>query len=174
VTLNTGKYGFRLYDETLGWYATTATSILEVSKVGTYTVVDTVSSFNGGVVTVTGSNIGNGAIVKVAGQVGKLIERSDSSATFAVPKLVTKETLDKYKFEEKKVVDLSGKVTWGDTAGWENAFDKDHATIYTSKNSTCAFGVDIGDQRGVKLNRVRFFSNPAWQIASQYVKGAKI
>lgn len=49
--------------------------------------------------TVTGSNIGNGAIVKVAGQVGKLVERTDSSATFAVPKLVTKETLDKYKFE---------------------------------------------------------------------------
>ncbi len=58
VTLKSGKYGFRLYDDTLGWFATTERTVLSVSQSGTYTVNPTTSSFNGGMVTVTGTDIG--------------------------------------------------------------------------------------------------------------------
>ncbi len=82
VTLKSGKYGFRLYDDTLGWFATTERSVISVSQSGTYTVNPTTSSFNGGVVTVTGTNIGEGAIIKVNNMIGKLIERTDTNAKF--------------------------------------------------------------------------------------------
>lgn len=89
VNLKSGKYGFRLYDDFYGWFATTERSFLSVSQSGTYTISPTSSSFNGGVVTVTGNHIGQGAVVKVNNMVGRLIERTDTNAKFEIPKLVT-------------------------------------------------------------------------------------
>ncbi len=58
VTLNSGKYGFKLYDDVYGWYDATS-ALITVSKSATaYTVATTQTSFNGGVLTITGNNIG--------------------------------------------------------------------------------------------------------------------
>lgn len=59
VTLNTGKYGFRLFDDVYGWYSFTTNTILSVSKSSsTYTLLTTRTSFNGGSLTITGDYIG--------------------------------------------------------------------------------------------------------------------
>ncbi len=49
MTLNSGRYGFRLYDDVYGWYQTTATTFLNVSRSGTYTIDNMMlTSYNGG------------------------------------------------------------------------------------------------------------------------------
>lgn len=65
---------------------------LQVAKNGEYVVVDTVTSYNGGVVKVAGQFIGDGAVVKVNGLVGKLVARADDEAHFAIPRLLTTQT----------------------------------------------------------------------------------
>lgn len=49
VTLSSGKYGFRLYDELYGWYSVTANTVLAVAKAATnYIGTNVQTSFNGG------------------------------------------------------------------------------------------------------------------------------
>lgn len=118
VTLNSGKYGFRLYDDVYGWYSTSATTVLSVSKSGTYTVSPIETSFNGGLITVTGNNIGDGAVIKVNGIKGNVQSRTATTAVFNVPKLVTALTQSSFKLAKNKTIDLSNKVKWGDSIGW--------------------------------------------------------
>jgi len=174
VTLNSGKYGFRLYDNDYGYFSTTTRSVLSVSQSGTYTVSLTTVSYNGGLVTVTGNHIGQGAVVKVNGVVGKLAERTDTEAKFHVPKLITQVTQDEFMFAKNETISLKGKTTWGDAPGWESAFDNEYTTIYNSSNLACSVGVDIGESIGLQLTRVRYFPNPSWPIASEMIKGALI
>lgn len=79
VTLATGKYGFRLYDDLYGWYSLTPNSLLSVSKSPTvYTVSKTQTSFNGGVFKITGDYIGDGAMITVNGLKGSLLSKTIS------------------------------------------------------------------------------------------------
>lgn len=56
VALNSGQYGFQLYDSVYGWY--TCKSLLNVAASGTYTPTNVQTSFNGGSLIVVGDNIG--------------------------------------------------------------------------------------------------------------------
>jgi hypothetical protein len=85
VTLNSGKYGFKLYDDLYGWY-NTANVVLSVSKSSTsYTISNTQTSFNGGVFTINGDYIGDGATITVNGLKGSVLTRTSTSAIFNVP-----------------------------------------------------------------------------------------
>ncbi len=118
ATLNSGKYGFKLFDDVYGWYTTTS-AILTVSKSATaYTATNTKTSFNGGVFTVTGDNIGDGAIITANGEKGTVVSRTATSATFRVPQLVTPTTQAAFKLAKNKTIDLKDKVKWGDSQGW--------------------------------------------------------
>ncbi len=175
VTLNSGKYGFTLFDDLYGWYSVTSTTFLSVSKSPTaYTVTPISTSFNGGVVTVTGDNIGDGATITVNGYKGNVLSRTASSAVFNVPQLVTPSTQTLFKMAKNKTISLGDKTKWGDTAGWEAAFDSEHSTMYSSNKTSCNVGIDIGANLGVQLTRIRYFPNPSWNIAYQFIKGAQI
>ncbi len=51
VTLNSGNYGFKMFDDLYGWYSYTNTTFLSVSKsASTYAIATTLTSFNGGTV----------------------------------------------------------------------------------------------------------------------------
>jgi hypothetical protein len=53
--LNSGKYGFKLYDDIYGWF--TCSGYITVANSGIYSIQNISTSFNGGVFTVTGENI---------------------------------------------------------------------------------------------------------------------
>jgi len=118
VTLNTGKYGLRLYDDVYGWYSTTTASFLTVSKSGVYSVTTIQTSFNGGAVTVTGSDIGDGAILKINGLTGTVISRTATKAIFNIPVLITPVTQTSFNLAKNKTIDIGSTVTWGDSPGW--------------------------------------------------------
>lgn len=175
VTLNSGKYGFKMYDDLYGWYSFTTNSILSVSKTSlNYSISTTQTSFNGGSVIVTGDYIGDGATLTINGYKGNVLMRNSSAAVFQVPQLVTPITQTSFNLATNQTIPLGDKTKWGDTAGWEAAFDSDHSTIYNSNNTSCDVGIDIGQNLGVQLTRIRYFPNPYWSIAYQYIKGAVI
>lgn len=146
VTLNSGRYGFRLYDDLYGWYKTSNTTFLNVSKTGTYSIASAVqTSFNGGLLTITGSDIGDGAFITVNGLRGNVVSRTSANATFAIPALITPASQTAFNLAKNKTIPLGDKAKWGDTAGWEQAFDSDHSSVYLSNsNASCTVGVDIG------------------------------
>lgn len=88
VILNTGRYGFKLFNNLAGWYDTTGV-FLDVVRTNTttYTLDQTTTqvSFNGGAIKINGANIGDGAIITVSGFKGSVIERTSTYAIFRVP-----------------------------------------------------------------------------------------
>jgi len=98
VTLKSGRYGFKLYDDVYGWY--TSGDFIDVSKTGAYTVADFTTSFNGGQVVVSGADISEGATVTVNGQVGTFVSSTATDAIFSVPPLVTPSTQAAFKLRK--------------------------------------------------------------------------
>lgn len=116
VKLNSGRYGLRLFDDVYGWYSTTVQTVLNVASSGAYTVATKVTSFNGGYVTVTGNNVGDGAVAIINGLRGKLMSKTVSTATFIIPKLITPTIQSSLTLAKPSV--LSFPQTWGDSANW--------------------------------------------------------
>ncbi len=52
------------------------------------------------------------------------------------------------------------------------SFDNRHATFYTSNNTLCYIGLDVGIQRLVNVKRIRYFPNYKWNVAANYIKDA--
>lgn len=83
VTLASGKYGLRLFDDLYGWYSLTSNSFISVSKSSApYSVANTQTSFNGGVFNIAGNYIGDGAVIIVNGLKGSIISKTSNSAVF--------------------------------------------------------------------------------------------
>lgn len=116
VKLNSGKYGLRLFDDVYGWFSTTAQTVINVASSGAYTAANKVVSFNGGEVTVIGNNIGDGAVARINGLIGKLVSRTSTSATFSIPKLITPSIQSSLTLATPSILSL-GK-TWGDSSNW--------------------------------------------------------
>jgi hypothetical protein len=148
VTLNTGRYAFKLFDDVSGWYDTTdifLNVIRESASVYTLDQAITKTSFNGGTVKINGPNIGDGAIITVNGFKGPVVERTATYAVFKVPQLVAPKSQTDFKLIKEQKIDLSNMVKFGDSPNFLNAFDNAHSTTYLSTSaSTCYVGVDIG------------------------------
>lgn len=79
VTLSSGKYGFRLFDDLYGWYSLTSNTFLSVNKSSTpYSVTNTQTSFNGGVFKINGDYIGDGAVITINGLKGTLLSKTNN------------------------------------------------------------------------------------------------
>lgn len=103
--------------------------------------------------------------------VGNLISKTNSNAVFNVPKLITPTTQSSFSLATKSVLNLTSYTTFGDSSNSVFAFDGIHSSIYDSSNSACNVGIDLGENRGVQLTRIRYFPNYKWQVASTYIQG---
>lgn len=103
--------------------------------------------------------------------VGTLISKTNISAVFNVPKLITPTTQSNFSLATKSVLNLTGYTTFGDSGNTAFAFDGVHSSIYDSKNNVCNVGIDLGENRGVQLTRIRYFPHYKWAIASNYIQG---
>lgn len=92
---------------------------MNVAKSGTYSIDNTLlTSFNGGLLKINGTDIGDGAIVKINGLKGKVVSRTSTDATFSIPQLITPVTQTAFKLAKNQTIPLGDKVKWGDSAGW--------------------------------------------------------
>lgn len=126
--------------------------------------VDT--SFKGGRFTINGANLGSASYITVNGNRGMLISSDASSATYAVPPLITSNS---QAFFSNKLTDQVALIDSGaytkisdNTAAQAFAFDDAHDTIYTSSAASCYIGLDFGSGKAAEISRIRFFPNSAW------------
>jgi hypothetical protein len=103
--------------------------------------------------------------------VGTLISKTSTNAIFNVPKLITPTTQGNFSLATKSVLNLTGYTTFGDSINSVFAFDGVHSSIYDSNSAVCNVGIDLGENSGVQLTRIRYFPNYKWQIASTYIQG---
>jgi hypothetical protein len=62
---------------------------LQVSASGTYTVARTTSSFNGGILSITGNNISPSGFIKINGVRSNLFNVTTTDAKVQIPPLIT-------------------------------------------------------------------------------------
>ena len=87
--------------------------------------------------------------------------------------MITPLSQSEFKLAKNSTIDLLQVATvWGDSSGWQAAFDKEPSTTYYSLNSPCSLGIDIGANLGIQLTRIRYFPNSTWNVASSYIKDA--
>ncbi len=89
-----GKYGFTLVYADYG--IASVTGLLQVTPAAAYTNTNAVVSIMGGQMVITGTDISSNAVLRVGGFVGKLISKTASDATFAVPPLITQAVITQY------------------------------------------------------------------------------
>lgn len=70
INLKAGAYQFAMWYADYGWASCPFT--LQVTAASTYTATATISSFNGGLLTVSGTDISPSAVIKVGGFIGKV------------------------------------------------------------------------------------------------------
>ena len=121
VTLASGRYSFRIFDEDFGWY-NSSSIFLNVTKLNTttYTLDQNITktSFNGGTVKIIGDNIGDGATISINGFKSNILTKTDTYAIFKVPQLVTSVSQTEFNLIRNKTLDLSNMKKWGDSDGW--------------------------------------------------------
>jgi hypothetical protein len=94
---NAGAYGFKIWYDGIGW-ATCTAKLNIASSPARYTLatVNTISSYAGGFIIVSGSDISQEAVIKIGGFTGNLVSKTSTNATFALPPLVTPSVVAMY------------------------------------------------------------------------------
>ena len=91
MVLPSGGYKFKVWYNGYGWAVVNGQ--LNVSPTGVYSVSPTASSFAGGVLTVTGSDISPSGTISIGGFSGKVLSQASGVTTFEIPALITPETI---------------------------------------------------------------------------------
>ena len=92
--MKAGQYGILVEYASLGNGLITDT--LQVIAGSTYSATTTVTSYLGGILTVSGADISPQAVIKVGGMMGKVVSVRTSEADFSIPPLITEEVLSVY------------------------------------------------------------------------------
>jgi hypothetical protein len=173
ATLTGGNYGFRFYFTSFGWSICTSTFSVTITAPTSPSVV---TSYNGGSFTITGAGLSSSGTVKINGVRTSLLNVTSTSAIAIIPPFVTTETQAAYSLAQPQKLTRNQFTIISDTpAGQAAAFDGFLGTIYNSSSSgACFIGADVGAGMTLHLNRVRFFPNSRWVIASNYLLGATL
>jgi hypothetical protein len=97
VNLASGKYGFLLYYNVYGWAK--SSQFVSVSKTSNYSVSTTKVSFNGGLLTITGSDFSPFGQIKINGLTSTIGKITNTSAQFVIPPLITDLTQSTYNLK---------------------------------------------------------------------------
>ena len=132
------------------------------------------SSYAGGLLTVSGASISEQATITVGGMTGKVIEVRASEADFEIPPLINSDVLSTYpELEEVSLVEAAAILNDGGDHP-DFAADGKYASFYSSSNAECWIGIDVGANKKVLINRIRYFPYNQWVLAASYIKGAVI
>ena len=89
--------------------------------------------------------------------------------TVRIPPLVTEGIHEIYQLGVYESVE--GKPI-SDFGTGHFAFDNYVNSVYSSPNSSCYVGIDVGENTVVDVNKIRFIPNPQWHIAGEFLDGA--
>ena len=89
-----------------------------------------------------------------------------------MPALVS--ALSRVEFNITQEAVLKGTPISDTVALKEAAFDSLISTKYSSAAATCYIGLDFGASQQAHVTKIRYFPNPAWKSATEFISGATI
>jgi hypothetical protein len=135
-----------------------------------------VSSFAGGLYTITGSHLSPSSYITVNSFKGTIASYSTSSVTYNIPPFVTANSQAAFNLKQVDLIDGSAFVYSSDqpanTTNVTAAFDGLTTTIYGSPNPSCWIGIDVGQGLQAQVSRFRFFPFLSWANTVNYTLGA--
>jgi hypothetical protein len=86
------------------------------------------------------------AYILVSGAKGEFLRTDPNGSVFRIPPLVTPSTQAAYSLKTNEKIDLSKLSYFSDnsTGSTAAAFDNNYGTIYSSNNTVCFVGFDLG------------------------------
>jgi hypothetical protein len=107
-----------------------------------------VSSFAGGLYTITGNNLSPSSYITVNSLRGNIANYNTSAVTYNIPAFVTSNTQSAFNLQQIGLIDATNFAYSSDQAvnvtNVTAAFDGIITTIYGSANPACWIGIDIG------------------------------
>ena len=98
--------------------------------------------------------------VTVCGFPCEIIDSTSSTINCKTPQFINAAVLDTYTTLASAPVVLTG-ATWSDAKTEASVFDMTFTTVYTSSNTACEIGLDLGEHLQGQLSSIKFFPNPA-------------
>ncbi len=173
TTLNSGSY--RILAITKYGYCK-VNNVINVSLATGVTATSIISSFAGGLFTITGNNLSPSSYITVNSFVGKIVTYTSSAVTYNVPAFVTASSQSTFKLKKVDLIDSSSFTLSSDqpsnTTNVTAAFDGIVTTIYGSANPSCWIGIDVGAGLQATVSRFRFFPFMSWDNTVNYALGA--
>jgi hypothetical protein len=173
ATLSAGSYSLIVSTTPNGYIAVTGT--INVLLPTSITTNSQQVSFNGGTFTIAATYLSPVSSLSVNGFTGQLTSYNTSSATYAIPPLVTPTTQTTFNLKTVSLLPNSLFTLFSDTnnstftSGNVSAtFDGLVNTFYGSSNPICWIGLDSGAGMQASVSRISFFPDLHWtNVASQ-------
>ena len=133
-----------------------------------------VSSFAGGLLTVTGDNLSPSSFIVVNGLRGDIKTYSASSVVYNAPALVTTNSQSTFMLEKVGLIDTKAFVVDSDALSTNSsaAFDGLSTTFYGSTHATCFIRMSLTANLQATIERVRFFPNLNWMNTARMLLNA--
>jgi hypothetical protein len=172
VNLNSGSYAVQAL--TSNGYCL-ASGVINIA-LSTATGASIISSFAGGIFTITGNNLSPSSYITVNNFRGSIQTYSSSSVIYNIPPFVTAASQAAFNLQKVGLIDGSTFVLSSDQpANVTNvtaAFDGLVNTVYGSPQQVCWIGIDVGQGLQAAVNRFRFFPLISWANTVNYTLGA--
>lgn len=164
VLLTTGSFKFVVRGSSLFY------TMNDMINVGMPTnIISTAESYsyNGGIFTISASDLSPISNIRVNGLKGALIDynQNANTATYGIPSFVTTLSQSTYNLAKTELLDLSMATYFNDVttnAKVGLSFDGLSTTYYSSPNSACWIGIDFGTSSSASISRMRLFPNLNW------------
>lgn len=163
ATLNSGSYNI-LALTNYGYCK--VSNPINVALAASVTGASIVSSYAGGVYTITGNNLSPTSYIIVNGFKGKINTYTSTAVTYNIPPFITTTTQNTFKLGKVAQIDSSAFVYSSDKAADVSnataAFDNNINTIYGSDSAVCFIRIDVGAELQASVSRFRYFPYLGW------------
>lgn len=172
ATLNSGSYNIQALTD-YGYCK--VTNPINVGLSNGITGASIISSYAGGVYTITGNNLSPTSYIMANGFKGTVNTYSSTAVIYNIPAFITPDTQAAFKLGKVAQIDSSTFSYSSDIAAnitnVTAAFDNNINTIYGSTNSVCYIEIDVGLGLQASVSRFRFFPYLGWDNTANNILG---
>lgn len=148
---------------------------ISVGLAASVTGASIISSYAGGVYTITGNNLSPSSYIMVNGFKGTVNTYTSTAVTYNIPPFVTTDSQNAFKLGKVAQIDSSTFVYSSDKAAnitnVTAAFDNNINTVYGSSNAVCYIEIDVGLGLQASVSRFRFFPYLGWDNTANNILG---
>lgn len=172
ATLNSGSYNIQALTD-YGYCK--VNNPINVALANGTSGASIISSYAGGVYTITGNNLSPSSYITVNGFKGTVNTYTSTAVTYNIPPFITADSQAAFKVSKVAQIDSSTFTFSSDKAANISnvtaAFDNNINTIYGSNNADCYIEIDVGLGLQASVSRFRFFPYLGWDNTANNILG---